>query len=95
MIHRYRLLLEMSVGGEIFNTCSGTGYALQEVLAMMAELSHHDLDVVVNPAFVRKNEVHKLVGSSAKLDKIIGAQRITPLRETLEWMLHHAESVIQ
>lgn len=95
VVHRYRLLLVAPVAGEIFNSCSGTGYALQEILLMMAELSNHDLHVVVNPAFVRKNEVHKLIGSSAKLDKLIGTQKSTPLRETLAWMLGHADSVIQ
>ena len=95
VVHRYRLLLEAPVAGEIFNTCSGTGYALKEILVMTADLSHHNLDVLVNPAFVRKNEVHKLLGSSAKLDKLIGTQKITPLRETLAWMLGHSHSVTQ
>ena len=95
VVHRYRLLLEAPVAGEIFNTCSGAGYALKEILLMMAELSHHNLEVVVNPAFVRKNEVHKLVGSSAKLDKLIGTQKITPLRETLAWMLRHIDPAIE
>ena len=95
VVHRYRLLLEAPGAGEIFNTCSGAGYALKEILLMMAELSHHNLEVVVNPAFVRKNEVHKLVGSSAKLDKLIGTQKITPLRETLAWMLRHIDPAIE
>ena len=95
VVHRYRLLLEAPVVGKIFNACSGTGYALKEILLMMAELSHHDLEVVVNAAFVRKNEVHKLVGSSAKLDKLIGTQKITPLRETLAWMLRYTDPAMQ
>jgi GDP-D-mannose dehydratase len=55
---------------------------------MMKALSRHDMEVVVNAAFVRDNEVHKLIGSGAKLDNLIGSRAITPLRETLAWMLH-------
>ena len=54
---------------------------------MMRTISGHDLDVVVNPAFVRANEVHKLIGSRAKLDAVIGKIDSVPLQETLRWML--------
>ena len=84
----YCRLLEVSASGQIFNTCSGTGYSLQEVLSMMRELSNHDLKVLVNAAYVRDNEVHKLIGSSAKLEAVIGAHAAIPLRQTLAWMLH-------
>lgn len=95
VVRRYRLLLEVPARGEIFNMCSGTGYALQEILMMMKQLAHHDLEVVVNPAYVRDNEVHKLIGSSAKLDKFIGPSKMMALRETLAWMLHHIDPGIK
>ena len=94
VVRRYRLLLEVPARREIFNMCSGTGHALQEILVMMKQLTHHDLEVVVNPAYVRDNEVHKLIGSNAKLDKFIGTSKITDLQETLAWMLHHMDPVI-
>lgn len=87
VVRRYRLLLESNQAGDVFNVCSGLGYSLLQVLQMMRELSGHDPEIRVNPAFVRANEVHRLVGSSSKLDAAIGKVDDIPLRETLRWML--------
>ncbi len=88
VVQRYRRLLESDAQGEIFNVCSGQGHSLLDVLQMMREISGHDLDVHVNPAFVRANEVHRLVGSSDKLEAVVGKVADIPLRETLTWMLN-------
>ena len=87
VVRCYRLLIEANQRGEAFNICSGVGYSLQEVISIMRKLSGHDLDVVVNPAFVRSNEVHKLIGSRAKLEAAIGRSDSIPLQDTLQWML--------
>ena len=87
VVRCYRLLIESTQRGEAFNICSGVGHSLQEVITIMREVSGHDLEIVVNPAFVRSNEVHKLIGSRAKLDAAIGRVDSIPLRATLQWML--------
>ena len=90
VVARYRLLLDAGQAGEVFNVCSGTGHSLQQVLQMMRELSGHTPEVRVNPAFVRASEVHRLVGSRAKLDAVIGPVPDIALRDTLQWMLESA-----
>ena len=87
VVRCYRLLIDATQRGEAFNICSGVGHSLQEVISIMRKLSGHDLSVVVNPAFVRSNEVHKLIGSRAKLDAAIERVASMPLRATLQWML--------
>lgn len=87
VVRCYRLLIEAAQRGEVFNICSGMGHSLLEIVAMMRELSGHDLDVVVNPTFVRSNDVHKLVGSRAKLEAAIGPVVSISIQETLQWML--------
>ena len=87
VVRCYRSLIEATQHGETFNICSGTGYALQEIISMMHELTGHDLNVIVNPAFVRSNEVRKLIGSRAKLEAAIGIIDSIPMKETLQWML--------
>lgn len=87
VVRCYRLLIEANHRGEAFNICSGLGHSLQDVISIMRKLSGHDLDVVVNPAFVRSNEVHKLIGSRAKLEAAIGRSESIPLQDTLQWML--------
>ena len=82
----YRMLIESASGGDIYNVCSGVGHSLQEVLSIMRDISGHDLEVIVSPAYVRKNEIHTLIGSNAKLDAAIGRHDVIPLRQTLRWM---------
>lgn len=83
----YQRLLAAPVAGQVFNVCSGEGHALQEVLALAREISGHEPEIRVNPAFVRANEVIKLVGSRQRLDAAIGHFPRQTLRQTLSWML--------
>ena len=82
-----KLLTEPAAIGGTFNICSGRAVSLREVVEMVSELSGHPLEVRVNPAFVRANEVRTLCGSPDKLEKVIGPLDSIPLRQTLGWML--------
>lgn len=87
----YRRLLEAPAEAGLasgpLNVCSGTGTTLRQLVALGAELTGHALEVQVNPAFVRDNEVRKLVGARGALERVIGPVRPIPLRDTLRWML--------
>lgn len=82
----YGRLLRSGKPGEVYNVCSGHAYSIQDVLAMLAELAGYSIAVDVNPAFVRANEVKRLVGSHQKLSATIGELRTIPLADTLAWM---------
>ena len=88
VVQLYRRLLEAPAAvGQTFNVCSGKAWSLNDVLAMVREISGHDFEARVNPAFVRQNEVKTLVGSRAKLDSVVGKIPEISLRDTLRWML--------
>jgi nucleoside-diphosphate-sugar epimerase len=85
----YCELLRRAPAGQVFNICSGNVYSLKEVLRMMADLAGYEIEVRVNPAFVRDNEVKRLEGSNRRLFDAIGelcGLPVIPLRETLAWM---------
>jgi nucleoside-diphosphate-sugar epimerase len=84
----YRRLIEAAPPGETFNICSGVVYSLAEVLAMMTDIAGYSIDVKVNPACARYNEVKRLVGSTKKLHAVVGPIRQFPLHQTLDWMYH-------
>lgn len=86
VVAAYRKLVETAASGQTFNICSGQGYSLQEVIGMLQRISGHDMAVRVNPAFVRANEVKRLVGSNARLLAEIGSLDDIPLVDTLRWM---------
>lgn len=83
-----RLLTTPAAIGGIFNVCSGEARSLAEVIELVERLSGHQLEVEVNSAFVRADEVRTLCGSRDRLESLIGPLDIPPLEETLSWMLH-------
>jgi len=82
----YRRLLEAAPAGEVFNVCSGTAHTLTDVLRIMAGVAGYEINVTVNPAFVRANEVKRLLGSKDKLTGCIGPLPDIPIEATLGWM---------
>jgi len=84
----YRALLDKApvAMGQAFNICSRTGYSLGEALAMMNRIAGYEIEVRVNPAFVRANEVVRLVGDNTRLAGVAGAITPLPLEQTLRWM---------
>jgi nucleoside-diphosphate-sugar epimerase len=87
VVQAYRKLIEKQPTGETFNVASGKTHSLREVLAMCSEISGHEIEVRVNPAFVRANEVKTLCGDASKLRNCIGEWQTPELEETLRWML--------
>jgi nucleoside-diphosphate-sugar epimerase len=82
----YRRLLAAKPAGEAFNVCSGHSHSLASLIDMMSDIAGYRIEVRVNPAFVRANDVLTLTGSNAKLQRTIGPVVPTPLVETLRWM---------
>lgn len=82
----YAAIIRSGRRGEALNICTGTGHSLRDVLDLMADIAGYRIEVKVNPAFVRANEVRRLVGSHKKLNKISGWLPQYSLRQTLAWM---------
>lgn len=82
----YAALVRRAPAGAAVNLCAGVAHSLRDVLAMMADIAGYAIEVRVNPAFVRANEVRRLVGSNARLRALTGFAPSIPLEETLRWM---------
>jgi GDP-6-deoxy-D-talose 4-dehydrogenase len=83
----YRRLIEVKPIGQTVNVCSGKTHSLRETLAMAENISGHKMEVKVNPAFVRVNEVKSLCGDATLLHSLIGESESLPLEQTLSWIL--------
>ncbi len=82
----YMKLIEIAPAGETYNVCSGKSYSLMDILNEMSKIAGYTIDVRVNPAFVRQNEVKRLTGSCNKLAELIGEIKPIHISETLAWM---------
>lgn len=79
-------LLQNISSGETINVCSGNVYTLRQILGLMEEIAGYKINVKVNPAFVRANEVKTLRGCDIKLRSVVPVLPSISLRETLRWM---------
>ncbi|KQW31333.1 GDP-mannose 4,6 dehydratase [Rhizobium sp. Root274] len=87
VVQSYRKLVEADAVGEVVNICSSKEYSLRDVIDMCSKITGHHLRIEVNPKFVRKKEVPRLLGDASRLRRLIGDWESLPLETTLRWML--------
>lgn len=82
----YCRIIECGIQSGIFNICSGQVYSLAEIIELMSDISGYEIDVQINPDFVRENEIKYLKGSNKALQQTIGSVQTYSMKETLSWM---------
>ena len=85
----YVRLLGAQTGDEVYNVCSGREISIREIIDIVRELSGRDIDIRVNQAFVRPNEVTHLHGDRRRLEALLGSLPTYDIRDTLRWMLEN------
>lgn len=83
----YRKLIEACPVGETINVSSGVAHTLKDVIARCENIAGYQIDVQINPAFVRQNEIRMLIGDNGRLKKLIGDWKSINIENTLRWML--------
>lgn len=71
----------------IVNVATGNPHSVRDVIAIAERMTGHRIDVVVNPAFVRSNDVPRLVGDNDRLRALLPDWEPMDLEATLAWML--------
>lgn len=74
----------------LINICTGTVRSIDDILATLNQISGHRIDVKVNPAFVRANDVPVLGGDVARLRTALPDWHPRDLSDTLDWMYRDA-----
>ena len=87
VVAAYFGLLARGVVGETYNICSGLGYSLRQMVATLESITGHQMELASNPAFVRANEVMRLVGDPSKVQSLISDLPANDLPDLLAWML--------
>lgn len=85
----YTKLIDLvpETSGQAINICTGNAYSLKDVIKLCQKITGHNIDVQVNPQFVRANEVRVLKGDNELLERTIGSVVQYDLEQTLRWML--------
>jgi nucleoside-diphosphate-sugar epimerase len=83
----YLRLLQAPVPEPVYNVCTGVTHDFNAVIGMLQDLTGHRIEVDVDPALVRPNEVHRLCGDPTRLYATAGTLPACRLEDTLRWML--------
>ena len=71
----------------ITNLCSGVGHTFEDLIQTCIKLSGHEIKILQNPKFIRKNDIKKLVGDPAHLNSLIDYKYKYSLEDLLNEML--------
>ncbi len=82
----YKKLIDKRPTGKTFNICTGQAHSLREVIALCETITGHNIEIKVNPEFVRANEVRELTGDNRRLKNCIKDWQMWNLENTLRWM---------
>ncbi|CDF86804.1 NAD-dependent epimerase/dehydratase [Pseudomonas knackmussii B13] len=93
VVGAYMGLLRSPASGLRVNVCSGRAIALREVISLMEDIAGYRIDVQVNPAFVRTNEIKVLRGENDLLKELTGQVPQRSLKSTLKDMYDTLRSV--
>jgi len=85
----YLRLLQYALPGDVYNICTGIPVTLRTVIDLLTKLTKHEIEVKVNPQFVRSNEIKELYGSPSKLLSVIEEVVPISLQTTLSNMLQY------
>lgn len=86
----YAALLEADDVPDICNIATGTAVSVRDVVARLEAMTGHRIEIRVNPAFVRANDVPVLAGDVTRLRTAAPSWTPHTLDETLEWMVRAA-----
>jgi nucleoside-diphosphate-sugar epimerase len=91
----YMGLLNFGESGEIYNVCSGNARSLKQVVDCLIRITGHQIQIDVNPDFVRSNEVRRMCGDPKKIQTLFEQHHVRinapSLEETLTRMLAGAK----
>lgn len=76
-----------AASGSIINVGSGESVSLQALIKILEDLTGHHIEIKMNPAFVRSNEIHDLKACTKRLTRWVPSMSRYSLYDTLEAML--------
>lgn len=85
----YKRLLETTHNSQVLNIATNRGIKLLDVIDMMQKIAGYKINVEVNPAFVRKDDIKTLTGSPKKLFELIGEVPQKDFNNTLREMFEN------
>jgi len=95
VISAYLALLDQGTPGQIYNICSGREQSIRHLIEYLGELAQVDVQLVQDPARLRRAEQRRVCGSPAKLRQATGWIPETTTQQSLRAILSDWEIRVQ
>lgn len=94
VVRAYDLLIKNGKSGEIYNVCSGKGYSLRDIIAIIADKLGVKVQLEVDKSLVRPKDNMIIVGDNTKINDHVGWRPQIPLEKTLDDMIEYWKNKI-
>lgn len=72
VVSAYLALLEKGTPGQVYNICSGREQSIRSLIEQLGDLAQVDMQLIQDPARLRRADQRRVCGSSAKLAQTTG-----------------------
>ena len=85
----YRLLLAQGKRGEVYNICSGKGRSIRDIVTLLSDMYHIDVQVHQEQSQIRPIDNPRIVGSYQKIQNDMGWKPTIPFEQSLRSMYEY------
>jgi GDP-4-dehydro-6-deoxy-D-mannose reductase len=89
VVEAYRLLLTQGRRGEVYNICSGKGRSIRDIVTLLSDMYHIDVEVQEEQSQIRPIDNPRIVGSYQKIQRDLGWKPTIPFEESLRSMYEY------
>ena len=93
-VRAYQLIAEHGTPGRVYNVCSGVAYSAADVLNGLLRAARVRIDVRVDPARFRPNDMPVVLGNYGRLRDELGWHPEIPFEQTLHDLLDYWRGVV-
>jgi GDP-4-dehydro-6-deoxy-D-mannose reductase len=94
-VEAYYLLLTKGRKGEVYNICSGKGYAIQDIVTLLSEILDIRVEILQDKSQIRPIDNPRIVGSYQKIQRDIGWKPTISFEQSLLSMYQYWDNRIK
>jgi GDP-4-dehydro-6-deoxy-D-mannose reductase len=95
VVRAYRLLVDKGQAGQVYNVCSGTAIAIQDLAQRLISLAQIPMTLEADPELQRPVDIPILLGDGSRILADTGWKPEIPLDQTLEDLLNDRRRRLQ
>jgi GDP-4-dehydro-6-deoxy-D-mannose reductase len=95
VVEAYYQLLTRGIKGEVYNICSGKGYAIQDIVTLLSEMLNIRVETIQDKSQIRPIDNPRIVGSYQKIQRDIGWKPTISFEQSLLSMYQYWDKRIK